>query len=140
MKPFDATTLAHEARIANLESKLAAALARIEKLEAPKPVKVPKVMDIAEYAQRARIREIAAEVAQKYQVTLERMKSHDRRAVFNMPRYEAWHLCHKEGITTPVIGRYFGGRDHTTILHGLGRYRAKAKAPESLPGPCLSGG
>ena len=131
MKPFDATTLAHEARIASLELQLAEAVARIEALEAapPKVRQPPKIMDRAEHAQRKRIREIASEVAARYGVTVERMRSHDKRRVFMAPRWEAWALCQDERFSTPVIGRYFGGRDHTTILHGIRQHRGKTNAP-----------
>ncbi len=126
MKPFDATTLAHEARIASLEAKVEKLLAQVSKLEAAKkrPKPVP-VLSAEERAARIRIGQITAEVAARYGVTVERMRSHDKRAVFMSPRWEAWALCHDEKFSTPIIGRYFGGRDHTTILHGIGKHRAK---------------
>jgi len=118
--------LAHEARIASLECKLAKALARIERLEAvkikPKPV---PALTFHEKAERINMGKIAARVAEKHGVTVERMRSHDRRQVFMPPRWEAWTLCSEAGHSTPVIGRFFGGRDHTTILHGIRKERER---------------
>lgn len=126
MKPLDPMTIAlsHEARIASLESKIKALEKKIERAR--------KVSAITgeEHAARIRIGQITAEVATRYGVTVERMRSHDKRHVFNAPRWEAWALCQDERFSTPVIGRYFGGRDHTTILHGIRQHRGKTKAPE----------
>ncbi len=123
MKHMD---LAHEARIASLECKLAKAIARIERLEAvkikPKPV---PALTFKEQAERINMGKITAKVAEKHNVTVERMRSLDRRKVFMPPRWEAWTLCSEAGHSTPVIGRYFGGRDHTSILHGIKRWREK---------------
>ena len=36
--------------------------------------------------------------------------------------YLAWHVVEEDGrrrFSTTQIGRYFGGRDHTTVLHGI---------------------
>lgn len=129
MKPFDATTLAHEARIASLELQLAATIAKIDKLVAEKKKFKPSaVISAEEQSSRIRIGQITAEVATRYDVTVERMRSHDKRRVFMAPRWEAWALCQDERFSTPVIGRYFGGRDHTTILHGIRQHRAKMSA------------
>ncbi|MBL4890474.1 MAG: hypothetical protein JKX91_01335, partial [Rhizobiaceae bacterium] len=39
------------------------------------------------------------------------------------PRYEAyWLIKRNTSLTLPTIGRLLGGRDHTTILHGVRRY------------------
>lgn len=118
-------SLAHEARIASLEIQLSKAIARIEKLEAvkKKPKPVP-ALSLAEQLDRIHIGKITSKVAEKHGVTVERMRSHDKRQVFMAPRWEAWALCSDAGFSTPVIGRYFGGRDHTTILHGIKKARA----------------
>ncbi|WP_439273565.1 helix-turn-helix domain-containing protein [Pseudochrobactrum sp. HB0163] len=43
---------------------------------------------------------------------------HARQAVY----YWAWRLC---GLSSPQIGRRLGGRDHTTVLHGIVSYQKK---------------
>jgi chromosomal replication initiation ATPase DnaA len=131
VKPFDANTLAHEARIASLESQLAEAIKRIRKLEAAKrKAKIMPLLSAEEHKARIRIGQITAEVATQYGVTVERLRSHDRRQVFQTPRRDAWARCHAEGYSTPVIGRYFGGRDHTSILHGLWKWREADLPPK----------
>lgn len=122
-------SLAHEARLASLESQLAKALARIARLEAAKkkPKPVP-MLTLEERTARIAMGKIAVWVAEKHNVTVERMRSHDRRQVFMAPRWEAWKLCHEAGFSTPMIGRFFGGRDHTTILHGIRAARKRGEA------------
>lgn len=134
-------TLAHEARIASLEHKLSDALARIAKLEKAAVKKKPKrVMDRAEHEAHARMAEISQPVAIRYGVRLEWMRSHDRRSAFTWPRFEAWKLCHDAGYSTPMIGRFFGGRDHSTILAGIRRAEEKASPPRVVQGLQVSGG
>ena len=117
-------SLAHEARIASLESQLSKAIARIAKLEAVKVKTKPvPALSFAEKNDRIQIGKIAAKVAEKHGVTVERLRSHDRRNVFMAPRWEAWTICNEAGFSTPIIGRFFGGRDHTTILHGIKKWR-----------------
>lgn len=124
-------SLAHEARIASLESKLAKAIARIDRLEEmkvkPKPV---PMLSYDEKIARIQIGKVASQIAEKYGVTVERMRSADKRRVFMAPRWEAWTLCNEAGYSSPIIGRYFGGRDHTTILHGIAKHRGMTRAPE----------
>lgn len=130
MKPD--LSLAHEARIASLESQLAKAIARIKRMEAVKRKPKPEpMMTLGERTARIAMGKIAAEVAEKHGVTVERMRSQDRRQVFMPARFEAWTLCSEAGYSTPMIGRFFGGRDHTSILHGIGKHKAQInKAPE----------
>lgn len=125
-------SLAHEARIASLESQLAKAIARIKRLESVKRKPKPEPMlTLGERAARVAMGKIAAEIAEKHGVTVERMRSQDRRQVFMPARFEAWTLCSEAGFSTPIIGRFFGGRDHTSILHGIGKHKAQInKAPE----------
>lgn len=115
--------LAHDARISSLESKVEKLTARIEALQKTKPKtrKKRRIMDRAEHNAHVHMAEICRPVAEKYGVTLERMRSSDQRRVFMLPRWEAWKLCHEAGYSTPMIGRFFGGRDHTTILSGMAR-------------------
>ena len=57
-------------------------------------------------------------VARHYGLTLEDMKSMGRQHRVSHPRQVAMWLCRE--LTTnslPRLGRFFGYRDHTTILH-----------------------
>jgi chromosomal replication initiator protein len=118
-------SLAHEARISSLElqlakmrAELAAAVDKISKVPRPKPV--PPLLP-GELQARVVMGRIAATVADRHGVTVAMMLSLDKRRVFMRPRWEAWKLCQEAGYSTPVIGRFFGGRDHTTILSGIKR-------------------
>jgi chromosomal replication initiator protein len=68
---------------------------------------------------------IAADVAGKYGISIDALRSRDQTHDIAHPRQEAMYLMHKTGrYSMPQIGRYFGGKDHTTVLHGI---RAHAK-------------
>lgn len=58
-------------------------------------------------------------VADHFNLTPEDIISHKRNADISKPRQIAMYLC-RTMTSTPLeqIGRYFGNRDHTTILHG----------------------
>jgi chromosomal replication initiator protein len=57
-------------------------------------------------------------VANHYQVRLETMRSHDRSRDITLPRQIAMYLARElTGLSLPDIGKNFGGRDHTTVLH-----------------------
>jgi len=43
------------------------------------------------------------------------------------PRQEAMYLAHKTGqFSLQQIGNFFGGRDHTTVLHGVRAHERRA--------------
>lgn len=115
--------LAHDARIASLEAKLAKMQATIDALLAAKkpkrrPVTRP-AQDAADREAHAHMRAIAEPIAAQWSITLERMRAHDTRRVFRKPRYLAWKACQDAGYSSVQIGRYFGDRDHSTILSGI---------------------
>lgn len=59
-------------------------------------------------------------VSDHYNLTPEDIISQKRNAEISKPRQMAMYLC-RTMTDTPLeqIGRYFGNRDHTTILHGV---------------------
>lgn len=60
-------------------------------------------------------------VAVKHGVRLEDLRSPARIKRFVLARHEAmWEIRRQRpALSLPHIGRLFGGRDHTTILHGI---------------------
>ena len=58
-------------------------------------------------------------MADHFNLTPEDIISQKRNAEISKPRQIAMYLC-RTMTDTPLeqIGRYFGNRDHTTILHG----------------------
>jgi chromosomal replication initiator protein len=74
-----------------------------------------------------------AVIAHFPRVTLNDIKSARRTAIVVEPRQIAMYLA-KELTTRslPDIGRRFGGRDHTTVLHAVRRIAARIKVdPET---------
>lgn len=73
---------------------------------------------------------IAQEVSEKSGFGLaDLVKYGDRRQVINVARFECYYRIKTEVImpdgnapSYPQIGKWFGGRDHTTIMHGVRRW------------------
>lgn len=66
------------------------------------------------------MREIAEQVADRYRLTLAELRGQSRARPVSWPRQEAMFLCYKTGrFSLPQIGRFFGDRDHTTVLHAI---------------------
>lgn len=66
------------------------------------------------------VEEIQRKIAEYYNVRLADMHSPKRSRTVARPRQVAMYLAKK--LTTrslPEIGRHFGGRDHTTVIHGI---------------------
>lgn len=58
--------------------------------------------------------------------TLDEALSHDRRRRCTVPRQVAYAAVRERtSMSLPQIGRTFGGRDHTTIIHGLQQHEAR---------------
>src|ERR1035437_1245412 len=66
--------------------------------------------------------EIIRNVCFFYKVKSTQLKSNKRDAFIVRPRQVAMYLLKKElGLTFVEIGNLLGGRDHTTIMHGVGK-------------------
>lgn len=69
---------------------------------------------------RLTIEEIQRKVAEHYNVRLSDMIGPKRLRVIARPRQVAMYLAKQmTSRSLPEIGRRFGGRDHTTIMHGI---------------------
>jgi chromosomal replication initiator protein len=72
------------------------------------------------------VREIQLATCRAFSLSLEELLSHDRSARIAWPRQVAMHLVRElTDLTLPAIGRDFGGRDHTTVLHADRRARQR---------------
>ena len=75
------------------------------------------------------IDQIKRAVGRYYQVKVIDMECHRRHMTITLPRHVAMYLC---CILTrhsfPVIGREFGGRDHTTVINAKNRITKKMSA------------
>ncbi len=71
-------------------------------------------------SRRVTMEEIQTKVAQYYQLRVNDLQSARRARAYARPRQLAMHLAKQ--LTTaslPDIGRSFGGRDHTTVIHAV---------------------
>ena len=85
------------------------------------------------YERRITIDEIQRKVAEHYNLRLTDMHSARRSRNVARPRQVAMYLCKK--LTTrslPEIGRKFGGRDHTTVMHADRKIRQLMAERRSL--------
>ena len=68
------------------------------------------------------IEEIQRKVAEHYNIRLSDLIGPKRVRNFARPRQVAMYLCKQlTSRSLPEIGRRFGGRDHTTVMHGVKR-------------------
>lgn len=72
-------------------------------------------------------------ICQEFNISKVDLKSSRRTSNVVLPRQIAFWLC--KNLTTrslPDIGRRFGGKDHTTVLHGVRRIEALAQSDEAM--------
>lgn len=81
---------------------------------------------------RSVMKHVAAAIAKQFQQTVADLRGETRRQSVVQPRNLAMHLCRRlTGASYAEIGRYFGNRDHTTVLHSC--RRAATELAENLP-------
>lgn len=75
--------------------------------------------------------DIEEAVAERFHVKISEMKSRRRSKTLVHPRQIAMYLCRElTNASFPEIGRHFGGKDHTTIIHAC-KQIAKAKETDT---------
>ena len=68
----------------------------------------------------------------KYNMTLEQFNGPQRFAEFVRCRHEVWyHVQKNTKLSLPRIGQLSGGRDHTTIMNGIARYKVNVLGEHS---------
>lgn len=71
---------------------------------------------------------IARAVAAHYNLTVEEMKAKNNSRAIAMPRQIAMYLCKQlTRHSFPEIGREFGGKHHTTVMHSVDKIDAMTK-------------
>lgn len=75
---------------------------------------------------------VATAVARRHGVSLARLRGRERAPAINVPRQVAMLVARRlTGATLSMIGRYFGGRDHTTALAAVrAAERREAEDPD----------
>lgn len=93
----------------------------VERDLAPPPVRFRRPIEV-----------IAEEVAAKHQVTVEALRGPSRQPAIVAARQEAfWRASQvlkadgRPRYCGPAIGLFFGGRHHTTVLHGVRRHEQR---------------
>lgn len=113
----------------------------------PAPPKVPilviteetkkRVRDILAIAQESRAEvfdpghwlEVIDQVCAKHSLTRAELLSSRRDRPLVAARHEAMYRMSKEtSMSLPAIGRRMGNKDHTTVLHGIRKHKAKLEA------------
>ena len=68
------------------------------------------------------LREIQEETCHAFGVSMDALLSHNRAAPVAWPRQVAMYLARElTDQTLPAIGKAFGGRNHTTVMHACRR-------------------
>lgn len=66
------------------------------------------------------LKKIAQFVAEHYNITIDDLIKQSRKKEVVKPRQIAMYLARKElNSSFPTIGEFFGGRDHTTVMHAV---------------------
>jgi chromosomal replication initiator protein len=66
-------------------------------------------------------------------VTVLDIKSRRRARTVGLPRHVAYYLCKTlTGSSLPQIGRHVGGKDHTSVLHGVRKIAAQLQTDAQL--------
>lgn len=75
------------------------------------------------------LKKIAQIVAEFYNLTIEDLIKQSRKKEFVKPRQIAMFLARKElNSSFPTIGEFFGGRDHTTVMHAVEKIEKNSNA------------
>lgn len=71
------------------------------------------------------MRTIAERVAAKHKLRVADLTGPERSRKYAWPRQEAMYEMQQIGRSTPQIGEFLGGRDHTTVLHGISQHKKR---------------
>jgi len=70
------------------------------------------------------IRQIQRAVCDFYKLKINDLKSKNRSKNMALPRHVAIYLCREfTSMSLPEIGKAFGGRDHTTVMHAVSKIK-----------------
>jgi chromosomal replication initiator protein len=72
-------------------------------------------------------------VAAHFKLSIEDLCSRKRTANIVLPRQIAMYLCRKiMDVSQPDVGKFFGGRDHTTVIHSCDKITNEMEMDEKL--------
>jgi chromosomal replication initiator protein len=88
-------------------------------------LKEPKKLITVDFIQRC--------VAEEYGVSVADLKLKRRNKTIVLPRQVAMYLSRElTDLSFPEIGNYFGGKDHTTVLHSYNKIKEELCSDELL--------
>jgi Bacterial dnaA protein helix-turn-helix len=97
-----------------------------------KPMAILERMQAAPVIGRVSVASVLEATATHFGLTVEAVRSHVRTQPLVRRRQIAMYVAHKvTGRSSVFIARHVGGRDHTTILHGVRRVEARIDAGDS---------
>ena len=80
---------------------------------------------------RVTLESLKWEVARDYGVTVEELEGQGRTRSITVPRQDLmWRMVQAKRWSLPQIGRCLGGRDHTTVIHGVKAHQARLDAAQ----------
>jgi len=122
-----------------LEGALVTLLAYTSLMKAPLSVPLAEEV-LGRYIAEKKLSEITPDaiqraVAHAFGVSVHDLQSESRRKDFVAPRHVAMYLSRElTACSLAAIGKAFGGRDHTTVLHACQRVQALMREDPSLRG------
>jgi len=93
------------------------------------------VLNLMETTQiQKRIAAVEEIIAKAAGVTVEKMRSHERDRAYAEARMAVWFIAHDHmGFSYAAIARMYS-RDHTTVIHGVGKIRKSKVGSKVLEG------
>lgn len=82
---------------------------------------------------------VLKDVAKEHKVPVAWMFARDRKRDASWPRQAAYARIRQTPMPSgkppsyPLIGRWMGGRDHSTIIEGIERHEARIAAAQTFP-------
>ncbi|MCL2386508.1 MAG: chromosomal replication initiator protein DnaA [Defluviitaleaceae bacterium] len=72
-------------------------------------------------------------VAQHFKVSVEDINGRKRTQAIVTPRQISMYLCRKlMDVSLPEVGQFFGGRDHTTVIHSCNKITGQVEIDEKM--------
>lgn len=110
--------------IETMKAVIAELTHRVERLGKPRADAVPNLAPAS-----ASVSRIIDAACAHYKVTRRQLLGQRRLQHITLPRQVVMYIASEAtGLSLPVLGRLLGGRDHTTILHGIRKVSALVAA------------
>jgi len=88
---------------------------------------------IKEGVKKISVSQIQQKVAEYFNISLDDMKAKKRTQTVVYPRQIAMYISRElTTLSLPEIGAYFGGRDHTTVIHACNKVNNNIKSKEDF--------